>query len=38
VDLIPDFVLVLGYLDDSLILPLLATAAIRLIPPDVWQE
>lgn len=38
VDLIPDFIPVLGYLDDILILPLLITLLIRLIPKQVWQE
>ena len=38
VDLIPDFIPVLGYLDDLLILPLLATLTIKLIPEDVWQD
>lgn len=38
IDLIPDFVPVLGYLDDLLLLPLGIWLAIRLIPPDVWQE
>lgn len=37
-DLIPDFIPVLGYLDDLLILPLLATLTIKLIPEDVWQD
>ncbi|MDD2956348.1 MAG: DUF1232 domain-containing protein [Oscillospiraceae bacterium] len=35
VDLIPDFIPVLGYLDDLLLLPLLAAGAIRLIPKNV---
>ena len=35
VDLIPDFVPVLGYLDDLLIVPLGVLLAIRLIPPDI---
>lgn len=34
VDLIP----VIGYLDDLLILPLLAALTIKLIPADVWQD
>ena len=35
VDLIPDFIPVLGYLDDLLLLPLLAAIAIVLIPKEV---
>ncbi len=38
VDLIPDFIPVLGYLDDILILPLLVFLAVALIPKDVWKE
>jgi uncharacterized membrane protein YkvA (DUF1232 family) len=36
VDLIPDFIPVLGYLDDLLILPGLIALTIRLIPADVF--
>lgn len=38
VDLIPDFVPVLGYLDDVLILPFLIAMSIRLIPPQVLER
>ena len=38
VDLIPDFVPVLGYLDDVILLPALIVLTIKLIPDDVWAE
>jgi uncharacterized membrane protein YkvA (DUF1232 family) len=38
VDLIPDFIPVLGYLDDVLILPLLVWLALRMIPKEVVAE
>lgn len=37
IDLIPDFIPVLGYLDDLLIVPLGITAAVKLVPSDVMQ-
>jgi uncharacterized membrane protein YkvA (DUF1232 family) len=38
IDLIPDFVPVLGYLDDLIILPLGILLAVRLIPADLMAE
>jgi len=38
IDLIPDFIPVLGYLDDLLILPIGISFAIRLIPPKIMEE
>ncbi len=38
IDLIPDFIPVLGYVDDVLLLPVLIWLAIRLLPADVLQE
>ena len=38
IDLIPDFIPVLGYLDDLLLLPLGIYAVVKLIPPDVMEQ
>lgn len=38
IDLIPDFIPVLGYLDDIIILPLLVALTIKLIPASVFAE
>ena len=38
IDLIPDFVPILGYLDDLVIVPIGLWLAIRLIPPDILEE
>ena len=38
IDLIPDFIPVLGFLDDALLLPLGIALALRLIPPAVMVE
>ncbi len=38
IDLIPDFIPVIGYLDDLLILPVLVVWTIKLIPPEVMAE
>ncbi len=38
IDLIPDFIPVLGFLDDVLLLPCLIAVAVRLIPHEVLAE
>ncbi len=38
IDLIPDFIPVLGYLDELVILPLGIRLAVRLVPPEVMAE
>lgn len=38
VDFIPDFIPVLGYLDDLLIIPLGIKLALKMIPPEVMEE
>jgi uncharacterized membrane protein YkvA (DUF1232 family) len=37
IDLIPDFIPVLGYVDDLILLPLGIWLAIRLTPPEIFQ-
>jgi uncharacterized membrane protein YkvA (DUF1232 family) len=38
IDLIPDPIPILGYLDDLVLVPLGVTLAIRMIPPEVLKE
>lgn len=38
IDLIPDVIPIIGYLDDLLILPVLITVCIKLIPKQVMEE
>src|SRR5690349_3583113 len=38
IDLIPDFIPVLGYLDDLLLLPAGIALTLRLIPPEVMSD
>jgi uncharacterized membrane protein YkvA (DUF1232 family) len=38
IDLIPDVIPVLGYLDDLVLVPLGVALAVRLIPTTVWQD
>ncbi len=38
VDLIPDFIPILGYVDDLIIIPALISLSIHLIPQDILKE
>ncbi len=38
IDLIPDFIPVLGYLDDIILLPLFIALTIKLIPHEVYER
>ncbi len=38
IDLIPDFIPVLGYLDDLIIVPLGIALVVRMIPPSIMAE
>jgi uncharacterized membrane protein YkvA (DUF1232 family) len=38
IDLIPDFIPVLGYLDEAILLPLAILLVVRMIPADIMAE
>ncbi len=38
IDLIPDFIPVLGYLDDVILLPALIALTVRAIPKEIWDQ
>lgn len=38
IDFIPDFIPVLGYLDDIILLPALITLTVRFIPQDIFER
>lgn len=38
IDLVPDFIPVLGYLDDLLIIPFLVALTVKFIPSSVWEQ
>ena len=37
IDLIPDFIPILGYLDELILLPILITLAIQFLPKDIYD-
>lgn len=38
IDLVPDFIPILGYIDDIVILPVLVMAALKFIPKEIFDE
>src|SRR6476620_12777470 len=38
IDLIPDFIPVIGYLDDLILVPLGVALVIRLVPPEIMEK
>ena len=38
IDLIPDFIPLIGYLDDLILLPLGIALAVKLMPEAIWKE
>lgn len=38
IDLIPDFIPILGYLDDVLLLPLMIAAIIKMVPAEIMAQ
>jgi len=38
IDLIPDFIPILGYLDELILLPMGVYLVIKLLPPPVWEQ
>jgi len=38
IDLIPDFIPIIGYLDDLILLPIGIAIVINMIPDNIWQD
>lgn len=38
IDLIPDFIPLLGYIDDIILLPAMISLTVKLIPQEVWEK
>ncbi|MGN0404912.1 MAG: YkvA family protein [Bariatricus sp.] len=38
IDLIPDFIPVLGYLDDVILLPFFIVLTMKMIPEEIWEK
>jgi len=38
IDIVPDFIPVLGYLDDLIILPVMIILSVKLIPDEIMEE